>query len=227
MANKKNDVIYSLLDPIMDNMLSEIFLIKNPNNDIDKIDLTTDEGFNKYNNLVDQLDELASESPFLKHFIDDETIESLRKFGEGVYERANEPDVEPDTEPAVETNYENCNKEKESCDMNCIECELDYCTHPEVIDDEAEIIDGEDDIKNINSHSAGTYKKELDNTSNEIFSVPSERIKNIDTKMQIHHLTQKYVDEMIKPYLGKEATNKQINDAYSALYEFACWIYTQ
>jgi hypothetical protein len=45
--------------------------------------------------------------------------------------------------------------------------------------------------------------------------------------MQIHHLTQKYVDEMIKPYLGKEATNKQINDAYSALYEFACWIYAQ
>ena len=69
-----------------------------------------------------------------------------------------------------------------------------------------EIIDDEDDIKNINSHSAGTYKKELDNTSNEIFSVPSERIKNIDTKMQIHHLTQKYIDEMVKPYLSNSST---------------------
>jgi hypothetical protein len=211
MTSNKKDVIDTLLSPIMDDFLSEIFITKGNDKDLEKIDLTTDEGFKKYNKLVDQLDDLVSDSPFFKCFIDDEAIESFRKFGEGIHKRANEPD----TEPTVES----CDDEKELCDMNCTECELDYCVHPDV---------NEDTEKSCKCSCC--CRKEIDETVNcdgeDSFEIPSEKIKNIDIKLQIHRLTQKYIDEMIKPYLG-ENNNKQINDAYSALYEFACWIYNQ
>ena len=55
---------------------------------------------------------------------------------------------------------------------------------------------------------------------------PSSKIKNIDTKMQIHRLTQEYVDTMLKPYMEKGPnTTNNINNAYTALFEFACWIF--
>lgn len=214
------------LDDIMQDMLFKMFNLKNidlnnysdkyilsdEDDEVEKIDLTTDEGFEKYNNLIDQLNDLVSGSPFFKTIIDEEDIESLRKFGEGIHERANEPDTEP--------TVENCDEEKELCDMNCNECELDYCVHPEVNCEECTC---EQEICNCCS---GTCRKEIDETVNEDFDIPSEKIKNIDIKLQIHRLTQKYIDEMVKPYLG-EKNNKQINDAYSALYEFACWIYSQ
>lgn len=56
---------------------------------------------------------------------------------------------------------------------------------------------------------------------------PSSKIENIDTKMQIHRLTQEYVDTMLKPYMEKGPnTTNNINNAYTALFEFACWIYS-
>jgi len=55
---------------------------------------------------------------------------------------------------------------------------------------------------------------------------PSSKIENIDTKMQIHRLTQEYVDTMLKPYMEKGPnTTNNINNAYTALFEFACWIF--
>lgn len=58
--------------------------------------------------------------------------------------------------------------------------------------------------------------------------IPSSNIKNIDVKMQIHRLTQEYIDTMMKPYLKKsEKTTKDLNNAYTALFEFACWIYNK
>lgn len=56
---------------------------------------------------------------------------------------------------------------------------------------------------------------------------PSSKIENVETKMQIHRLTQEYVDTMLKPYMEEgENTTNNINNAYTALYEFACWIYS-
>ena len=56
---------------------------------------------------------------------------------------------------------------------------------------------------------------------------PSSKIENVETKMQIHRLTQEYVDTMLKPYMEEgENTTNNINNAYTALFEFACWIYS-
>ena len=43
--------------------------------------------------------------------------------------------------------------------------------------------------------------------------------------LQIHKLTQEYVDKYIKPYKSDIFTTEKINNVYSALYEFAAWIY--
>lgn len=68
------------------------------------------------------------------------------------------------------------------------------------------------------------------NTNNVVTKaiLPSSNIENIDVKMQIHRLTQEYIDTMMKPYLEKsEKTSKELNNAYTALFEFACWIYNK
>lgn len=217
MTNNNNKMS---LEDVMQNMLlksfnlkdidfnkySDKYLLADDENNIEKIDLTTNEGLTKYNNLVDQLDELVSGSPFFKCIIDDETIESLRKFGEGVHERANEPEVE---------NTVCDSTEKEMCDKNCAECELDYCIHEEVEEPVCKCC-------------SGTCRKEVDDTIDESFDIPSDKIKDTEIKLQIHRLTQKYIDEMVKPYLkNSPEMNTQVNNAYAALYEFACWIYTQ
>ena len=58
-------------------------------------------------------------------------------------------------------------------------------------------------------------------------TLPSERIDDMNKKLEIHRIVQTYVDTEIKPYVGGEMTQSQIDDAYSALYEFACWILTR
>lgn len=89
----------------------------------------------------------------------------------------------------------------ENCDHNCSECENECCVHEEVI--------GENEENNSKS------------------ILPSANISNIDIKMQIHRLTQEYVDTMLKPYMEKGPnTTNNINNAYTALFEFACWIYS-
>ena len=90
----------------------------------------------------------------------------------------------------------------ENCDYNCTECEKE-CHTPE-----------EEDTCEDN-----------ENDSELIF--PSANISNIDIKMQIHRLTQEYVDTMLKPYMPETPqTKNNINNAYTALFEFACWIYS-
>lgn len=54
--------------------------------------------------------------------------------------------------------------------------------------------------------------------------LPSENLDDIDKKLEIHKIVQEYVDSEIRPYVEDNMTQEQISDAYSALYEFACWI---
>lgn len=92
--------------------------------------------------------------------------------------------------------------DKENCDYNCTECEKE-CHTPE---EEAICEDNENDSELV---------------------FPSANISNIDVKMQIHRLTQEYVDTMLKPYMPETPqTKNNINNAYTALFEFACWIYS-
>lgn len=66
-------------------------------------------------------------------------------------------------------------------------------------------------------------RKTVDHTDNEIFERPSDKL-SVDQKLQLHQITQEYVDTMIKPYSKGQLTNNQINDAYAGLFEFAAWI---
>ena len=66
-------------------------------------------------------------------------------------------------------------------------------------------------------------RKTVDHTDNEIFERPSDKL-SVDQKLQLHKITQEYVDTMIKPYNKGQLTNNQINDAYAGLFEFAAWI---
>lgn len=54
--------------------------------------------------------------------------------------------------------------------------------------------------------------------------LPSEKLDDVDKKLEIHKIVQTYVDSEIRPYVEDNMTQEQISDAYSALYEFACWI---
>ena len=53
---------------------------------------------------------------------------------------------------------------------------------------------------------------------------PSETIPT-NVGLQIHKLVQEYIDTMVKPYATGIMDDKEINDAYAGLYEFACWIH--
>ncbi len=126
-------------------------------NNSEKIDLSTTEGYDKYQKLVDELESTIKDNWFFSNIITPEVIENFRTIGKEAHENA----VKNDTN-TVETNV-----------------------------------------------------------------FPSSKIENIDTKMQIHRLTQEYVDTMLKPYMEKgENTTNNINNAYTALFEFACWIYS-
>lgn len=126
-------------------------------NNSEKIDLSTTEGYDKYQKLVDELESTIKDNWFFSNIITPEVIENFRTIGKEAHENV----VKNDTN-TVETNV-----------------------------------------------------------------FPSSKIENIDTKMQIHRLTQEYVDTMLKPYMEKgENTTNNINNAYTALFEFACWIYS-
>ena len=58
------------------------------------------------------------------------------------------------------------------------------------------------------------------------FNRPSDSL-TVDQKLKIHHITEEYVNTMIRPYNNGVLTNEQINDAYAGLFEFACWIYAK
>ena len=66
-------------------------------------------------------------------------------------------------------------------------------------------------------------RKTVDHTDNENFERPSDKL-SVDQKLQLHKITQEYVDTMIKPYSNGQLNNAQINDAYAGLFEFAAWI---
>ena len=65
--------------------------------------------------------------------------------------------------------------------------------------------------------------KTVDHTDDEKFERPSDKL-TVDQKLQLHKITQEYVDTMIKPYSKGQLNNAQINDAYAGLFEFAAWI---
>jgi hypothetical protein len=125
---------------------------------IEKLDLTKKEDFDKYNQMLDELKDITSKNPFFGALINDEFIDNAKELGKQLH-------ASKDKEPI---------EDKE----------------PEVV-------------------------------------FPSAKIENIDIKMQIHRLTQEYIDTMMKPYMEKgENTTNNINNAYTALFEFACWIYS-
>ena len=66
-------------------------------------------------------------------------------------------------------------------------------------------------------------RKTVDHTDTEKIERPSDKL-SVDQKLQLHKITQEYVDTMIKPYSKGQLTNNQINDAYAGLFEFAAWI---
>lgn len=83
----------------------------------------------------------------------------------------------------------------------------------------------DDFIQNARKLALEVYNKTNKEKNENVF--PSSKIENTEAKMQIHRLTQEYVDTMLKPYMEKgENTTNNINNAYTALYEFACWIYS-
>lgn len=149
---------------------------------MDVLDLTNENDYKKYNELIDNLESLMPEcNSFLSLFgFDDNNIcEKFREIGKLI--------------------HDNKEKDKEKDKDNC----------------ETKI-----DVKN----------EEENNINNAVTKnvIPSANINNIDTKLQIHRLTQEYIDTMMKPYLEKsENMTKQLNNAYTALFEFACWIYNR
>ena len=60
-------------------------------------------------------------------------------------------------------------------------------------------------------------------TEDKQFNRPSDLL-DVNKKLQIHKIVQEYVDTAIKPFNNGKLTDKQINDAYAGLFEFACWI---
>lgn len=66
--------------------------------------------------------------------------------------------------------------------------------------------------------------KDSDNSIKEEHFVRPSELLDYDHQMQLHKITQQYIDEMIKPYNNGKLTDEQINDAYAGLYEFAAWI---
>lgn len=55
------------------------------------------------------------------------------------------------------------------------------------------------------------------------FERPSSKLTT-EQGLQLHKLTQEYVDTMVKPYAKNHMSEQAINDAYVGLYEFAAWI---
>lgn len=198
-----NKTFNDFLDNLSSEVLDELYKIK----PTEKIDLKTKEGHDRFNTLCDELKHEIDSDIFLKSiFNNDIWIEGLKDLANRVYKNSQPADT-TDTTDTTDTADTTDN---DKCDKNCTSCDKDYCVHEEVTGEN----DTDEQISN-----------EID--KNESFGIPSSKIENIDTKMQIHRLTQEYVDTMLKPYMEKgENTTNNINNAYTALFEFACWIYS-
>ena len=66
-------------------------------------------------------------------------------------------------------------------------------------------------------------KQEVKKEQKSNFVRPSSLL-SYDHQLQLHKLVNEYVETMIKPYNNDTLTDKQINDAYAGLYEFAAWV---
>lgn len=144
---------------------------------MDVLDLTNENDYKKYNELIDSLESMMPECNSIMNFfgLENDICKKFREIGKLIHDT----------------------KEKEN--ENCISA----------IENEP---DKENTVDNVVTNNV----------------IPSSNLENIDVKMQIHRLTQEYIDTMMKPYLEKsEKTTKDLNNAYTALFEFACWIYNR
>ena len=90
--------------------------------------------------------------------------------------------------------------------------------------DEYSVADDTDDIEEASSSRVIEIEDDFDDPVVDEHVLPSEKLKDVDKKLEIHKIVQEYVDSEIRPYVEDNMTQEQISDAYSALYEFACWI---
>jgi hypothetical protein len=88
--------------------------------------------------------------------------------------------------------------------------------------DEYGVADDDNDTEEASSSRVIEIEDDFDEPDRHI--LPSEKLDDVDKKLEIHKIVQEYVDSEIRPYVEDNMTQEQISDAYSALYEFACWI---
>ena len=84
--------------------------------------------------------------------------------------------------------------------------------------------DDTDDTEEASSSRVIEIEDDFDEPVVDEHVLPSEKLYDVDKKLEIHKIVQTYGDSEIRPYVEDNMTQEQISDAYSALYEFACWI---
>lgn len=84
--------------------------------------------------------------------------------------------------------------------------------------------DDTDDTEEASSSRVIEIEDDFDEPVVDEHVLPSEKLDDVEKKLEIHKIVQTYVDTEIRPYVEDIMTQEQISDAYSALYEFACWI---
>ena len=84
--------------------------------------------------------------------------------------------------------------------------------------------DDTDDTEEASSSRVIEIEDDFDEPVVDEHVLPSEKLDDVEKKLEIHKIVQTYVDTEIRPYVKDNMTQEQISDVYSALYEFACWI---
>ena len=84
--------------------------------------------------------------------------------------------------------------------------------------------DDTDDTEEASSSRVIEIEDDFDEPVVDEHVLPSEKLDDVEKKLEIHKIVETYVDTEIRPYVEDIMTQEQISDAYSALYEFACWI---
>ena len=190
------------------------FLLKDYMNNDEKIefdnniDLSSKEGINNAHKLIDT----CKKDKLTKSILDSLNIDlsDLEKVIDNIFDT-----------------YENKNSEsKKDHKVSSIE--------RKEVDNSIEIpIKDESDNKSIKDKSNKFIKDKSNNDNKEsvkekdnnpFLELPSKTLPT-NIGLQIHKLTQEYVDKYIKPYKSDTFTTEKINNVYSALYEFAAWIY--
>lgn len=90
--------------------------------------------------------------------------------------------------------------------------------------DEYGVADDIDDTEEASSSRVIEIEDDFDEPVVDEHVLPSEKLDDVEKKLEIHKIVETYVDTEIRPYVEDIMTQEQISDAYSALYEFACWI---